>query len=194
MSKIKREPLSFPAKMRAVLRTNGKCPYCEIPLSVANEYGARTHFDHMQPLSRGGTNDDSNIIACCADCNIRKGSKTVFEFMCERMGIEIPVWAHLNPGWDDEDWSDTDTLYAGCHDAADADCDADVADDGIDAEEEIEDAPPPALQAADPLEDDPETEPPLYSGPLKDGGDEPSAWMPLGQALLGALNQMERGQ
>jgi len=168
MSKIKREPLSFPAKMRAVLRTNGKCPYCEIPLSVANEYGARTHFDHMQPLSRGGTNDDSNIIACCADCNIRKGSKTVFEFMCERMGLQIPVWAHMNSGWDDEDWSDTDTLYAGCEEASEGTDPIEV-----DAEEYGFEA-----------EHDGATE-----NSEEDGSS--SGWIPLGHALLGALHEMD---
>lgn len=38
------------------------------------------HDDHMTPISRGGRDIATNIVRACADCNIRKGSKTAAEF------------------------------------------------------------------------------------------------------------------
>lgn len=34
-----------------------------------------THVDHVEPLAQGGTDDDSNLQALCADCNLRKGTR-----------------------------------------------------------------------------------------------------------------------
>lgn len=38
------------------------------------------HVDHVIPLSRGGTHSVSNLAIACADCNLRKGTKTPAEF------------------------------------------------------------------------------------------------------------------
>ncbi len=35
----------------------------------------------MVPLSRGGTNGRENLCLSCPDCNLRKGTKTVNEFL-----------------------------------------------------------------------------------------------------------------
>jgi 5-methylcytosine-specific restriction endonuclease McrA len=35
----------------------------------------------MVPLSRGGTNDISNIVLACANCNLKKHTKTHAEFI-----------------------------------------------------------------------------------------------------------------
>ena len=54
------------------------CAYCETPLF--GEY----HVDHMQPLSRGGSDDWSNLAISCAKCNLSKGNKTAEEFVNAR--------------------------------------------------------------------------------------------------------------
>lgn len=42
---------------------NNTCVYC----------GSRSeHVDHVIPVSRGGTNDEENLVASCRSCNIRK--------------------------------------------------------------------------------------------------------------------------
>lgn len=51
------------------------CAYCEKPL-----FG-EFHVDHMQPLSRAGSDDWKNLAITCVECNLRKGSKTAVEFM-----------------------------------------------------------------------------------------------------------------
>jgi len=33
------------------------------------------HVDHIKPVSKGGTNDESNLRTLCADCNRGKGGE-----------------------------------------------------------------------------------------------------------------------
>lgn len=45
------------------------CTYCgHLPPTV------RLEIDHIVPLSQGGTNDPSNLVTSCVDCNRGKGS------------------------------------------------------------------------------------------------------------------------
>lgn len=53
----------------------GRCGYCGITLF--DDY----HVDHMQPVSRGGTNWPDNLIVCCPDCNLSKNKKTYEEWV-----------------------------------------------------------------------------------------------------------------
>ncbi len=61
------------AEWRALVERHGaRCAYCggEGPLEI----------EHRVPLSRGGTNDISNIVPACRGCNARKHDKTDEEF------------------------------------------------------------------------------------------------------------------
>lgn len=49
-----------------------KCVYC------GND---ATGFDHIVPISRGGTDDDSNLVLCCQRCNSAKGPKELSDFL-----------------------------------------------------------------------------------------------------------------
>ena len=53
--------------------------YCGKKLTKRN-----ATLDHIIPLSRGGTNDKSNIVWCCKECNWDKGSKLISEWMEEK--------------------------------------------------------------------------------------------------------------
>ena len=37
--------------------------------------GADLHIDHILPVSKGGTNDESNLRALCSECNIGRGNR-----------------------------------------------------------------------------------------------------------------------
>jgi hypothetical protein len=54
-----------------------RCAYC---LRSEDEAGDMT-FEHVLPLSRGGTNNTNNIVPACSYCNGRKGAKTIIEFV-----------------------------------------------------------------------------------------------------------------
>lgn len=64
-------PLSIQAE---VLRRDGeRCTYC-------GATDRRLEYDHIFPVSRGGTNDASNLTIACDRCNRSKGDKTLKEW------------------------------------------------------------------------------------------------------------------
>lgn len=65
-----------PALVRRMYKDQGgRCLYCDVIL--ADVY----HADHKTPLSRGGTNEPENLALACAECNLRKYTKTAGEYM-----------------------------------------------------------------------------------------------------------------
>ncbi|MDP5277200.1 HNH endonuclease [Chengkuizengella axinellae] len=54
-------------------RDDYTCFYC-------GEKGGLLEVDHMMPISRGGSNDLSNLTTSCRRCNRQKRDKTVEEF------------------------------------------------------------------------------------------------------------------
>lgn len=58
------------------------CPYCDVDLNEDNR-----HFDHKEPLVRGGPHTLSNLIPCCEPCNRRKRA-TPFREWLKRIGRE----------------------------------------------------------------------------------------------------------
>lgn len=51
------------------------CAYC---------LGRATCLDHVTPLSRGGSNDVSNLVPACRSCNSSKRSRTLLEYLVYR--------------------------------------------------------------------------------------------------------------
>ena len=56
------------------------CAYCG--------QAQRITRDHKIPISRGGTDDISNIVPACMSCNSRKKSRTASEFLAVRVSPE----------------------------------------------------------------------------------------------------------
>jgi len=52
----------------------GKCAYCR------EKFGDKYHVDHIVALSKGGSNDRSNIQLTCKSCNLRKHAKDPIDY------------------------------------------------------------------------------------------------------------------
>lgn len=57
-----------------LLLSGGICPYCN------EKFEDDYHFDHIIPISMGGSNTPDNVMVCCARCNQSKGGKVGNEF------------------------------------------------------------------------------------------------------------------
>ena len=64
--------------IRVVRRDNYICQICGKHLLETE-----MEFDHIIPLSKGGTSEESNLRLTCKDCNRSKGSKADFELSYE---------------------------------------------------------------------------------------------------------------
>jgi 5-methylcytosine-specific restriction endonuclease McrA len=56
-------------------RANGACTYCSTPLTAKT-----LHWDHIIPISRGGSHSVGNLAPSCAPCNQSKSSKLLIEW------------------------------------------------------------------------------------------------------------------
>lgn len=63
-----------PAKAIVLARDGFACQYCGCRVSLRS--GTR---DHVQPRSRGGRDQLSNVVTACAPCNLRKAALTPAE-------------------------------------------------------------------------------------------------------------------
>ena len=73
---------------------NNSCAYCGIHESDLASNGHASfrvlHADHIHPLSKGGSDDISNIVPACGSCNCSKGDKWIGEFLYgkDRIGVK----------------------------------------------------------------------------------------------------------
>lgn len=59
---------------RLMIHCQGRCAYCKADLSSGY------HWDHVVPLSRGGSHSEGNLTPACPSCNLSKSNKTVMEW------------------------------------------------------------------------------------------------------------------
>jgi 5-methylcytosine-specific restriction endonuclease McrA len=73
------------------LRDGNLCMYC------GNGFrDSQLTRDHVIPLSRGGTDTWSNVVAACKTCNARKGNRTPEEAGISLLAVPyIPNWAEF---------------------------------------------------------------------------------------------------
>jgi hypothetical protein len=85
---VKARPRMADGKWRMLRKTilerdHRTCRYC---CAVA------THVDHVYPHSRGGSDDPSNLVACCKRCSDTKGDRTP-----EEWGVDLLPEPPLEP-------------------------------------------------------------------------------------------------
>ena len=56
-------------RLAIYLRDGMACAYCGVGL----ECGKPLSLDHLLPNSKGGSNDQGNLITCCLKCNSERG-------------------------------------------------------------------------------------------------------------------------
>lgn len=62
------------SRKNILLRDRNTCQYCGCVLTASE-----LTLDHVLPRSRGGTSTWENLVACCHDCNRRKGNQLLHE-------------------------------------------------------------------------------------------------------------------
>ena len=62
-------------KRKLMRRQNNTCAYCG-----HRRISSSMEIDHITPVVRGGSNDESNLQVICRPCNMRKGIQTDEEF------------------------------------------------------------------------------------------------------------------
>jgi 5-methylcytosine-specific restriction endonuclease McrA len=77
-------------------RDQYRCQYCGRHMTDLKPREALTR-DHLVPLSRGGTNDWTNVITACSPCNTRKGNRLPEEIGMHPLTHPIePHFVHLS--------------------------------------------------------------------------------------------------
>lgn len=58
------------ARFRVLARDGFRCRYCG-----AGSHSVELHVDHVHPRSRGGSDDEDNLVTACRTCNLGKSAR-----------------------------------------------------------------------------------------------------------------------
>lgn len=74
----------WPLRWRVLRRDKFTCSYCGFsdPPRGKDDLGRKATLcaDHVIPLSRGGTNEESNLVCACLPCNSSKSDRLLWEW------------------------------------------------------------------------------------------------------------------
>jgi 5-methylcytosine-specific restriction endonuclease McrA len=73
-------------------RDGYRCQFCGRPGAELRHRECLTR-DHLVPLSRGGTNEWTNVVTACSNCNTRKGNRLPEE--CGMHPLHAPLEPHF---------------------------------------------------------------------------------------------------
>ncbi len=92
-----RRPRIASAVKKMVLRqTDYRCWYCGEDLTQSGRMSYE--IDHIHPVSKGGTNEPSNLVASCRTCNGKKADMTLKEFRAYSGG-DLFWYERKEGGW-----------------------------------------------------------------------------------------------
>lgn len=78
---MKRKSIPTKVRKRVYEKYGGRCAYCGEPI----EY-KEMQLDHMEPLAKGGADNEANYMPACRTCNHYKSTLTVEQFR-EQIGL-----------------------------------------------------------------------------------------------------------
>jgi hypothetical protein len=85
-------------------RANHRCEYCKAPEVVFN---FPFEVEHIIPLSRQGSTDETNLALACRSCNLRKGNR--ISGVSSTSGSDIRFFHPREDQWDDHFQVQTET-------------------------------------------------------------------------------------
>ena len=68
---------SYEQKEKILAKSDGKCCHCGRKLALTDKNYEKITVEHVIPISKGGTNDDINLVALCEDCNKKKSNMVI---------------------------------------------------------------------------------------------------------------------
>lgn len=97
-----RKPISPEIDRRVREAAKHRCGYCLSPQRLVM---ARLEIEHIIPLAKGGTGEESNLWLACPLCNRHKSDKT--EAIDPATGVTIPLFNPRTQSWFDHfEWAD----------------------------------------------------------------------------------------
>lgn len=63
-------------RLAIYLRDGLCCAYCQKGI----EAGVKLTLDHLKPYSKGGSNEATNLVTCCLECNSARGNRSYTAF------------------------------------------------------------------------------------------------------------------
>ena len=94
---------------RVRLAARNRCGYC---LSPQHLVMARLEIEHIVPLTKGGSDDDTNLWLACPLCNSHKSDKT--EAVDPLTGVTVALFNPRTQSWRDHfTWADDGIRISG---------------------------------------------------------------------------------
>ena len=72
-------------------RFEGRCFYCGTEVTYYNKKHNSLEIDHVVPVSKGGSDDESNLACSCRNCNRSKNDLSANDFFAFRKLKKLPV-------------------------------------------------------------------------------------------------------
>lgn len=78
-------------KTRLAVEQKGRCALCGEPIDKDGLFDAtKVQVEHLTPVSKGGTNDESNLVIAHRTCNQEKAGKTMRQYWRWRKKVGLP--------------------------------------------------------------------------------------------------------
>lgn len=92
----RRPRIAHQVRKLVLRRADYRCWYCGTDSNVSGRMSYE--IDHVQPVSKGGTNDPDNLVASCRSCNGEKADMTLKEYR-EKCGNDLFWQERVDGGW-----------------------------------------------------------------------------------------------